>query len=83
VYVERRPEASYRMVTLKLDIRTASLADLSAIRACVSLAYQPYVARIGMRPPSMDRDFSPSVAAGCVHVCEIDGTEVDRWDLWD
>lgn len=50
------------------DIRPAVAADVPAVRAVTDAAYQPYVARIGVRPVPMEADHAADVAAGKVFV---------------
>ena len=57
----------------KVRIRPALARDLPEIRSCVRAAYEIYVERIGGEPAPMLADYDTLVAAGRVHVLELDG----------
>ncbi|WP_413989265.1 GNAT family N-acetyltransferase [Labrys okinawensis] len=50
------------------EIRLATAADSSAVRALVWAAYSPYVARIGREPGPMGDDYDALIRDGRVHV---------------
>ena len=50
------------------EIRLATPADSSAVRALVRAAYSHYVARIGREPGPMGDDYDALIHAGRVHV---------------
>ncbi|GGV25796.1 GNAT family N-acetyltransferase [Streptomyces spectabilis] len=57
-------------------IRSATAADVSAVREITHAAYHYYIERIGRVPAPMESDHAQNVAAGRVHVAEADGTVV-------
>lgn len=57
-------------------VRTAVLADVAAITACVCEAYVHYIERIGKRPGPMLDDFEETIGTAQVHVVESDGLVV-------
>ncbi|ANT60497.1 GNAT family acetyltransferase [Salipiger sp. CCB-MM3] len=54
-------------------IRRAHPADLAAIEAIVETAYSPYIPRMGQKPGPMLDDYAALIAAGHVHVADLDG----------
>jgi GNAT superfamily N-acetyltransferase len=59
-----------------LTVRSATAADVSAIRVIASAAYSPYVDSIGVRPGPLDVDYDAAVADADVRVAEVDGAMV-------
>ncbi|MEW6123822.1 MAG: GNAT family N-acetyltransferase [Pseudomonadota bacterium] len=53
--------------------RLAGPADAGAVAALAQAAYAHYVPRMGRRPAPMDADYAALIAAGRVHVAELDG----------
>lgn len=53
-----------------MRLRAGQATDLEAVERIVRLAYSPYVARIGRRPPPMDHDYRSRIRAGAVTVAE-------------
>jgi ribosomal protein S18 acetylase RimI-like enzyme len=51
-----------------LVLRTAKMADLPGVEACVDAAYRPYIAEIGVAPGPMSDDYRALIAGGHVHV---------------
>lgn len=49
-------------------LRLASHHDLAAVTACITAAFQIYVARIGKPPAPMLADYSPLIAASRVYL---------------
>ncbi len=58
------------------QIRPASAADVSAVKAVTDAAYHPYVERIGVVPQPMEADHAADVAEGKVFVTGGPGREV-------
>ncbi|MCQ3807153.1 MAG: hypothetical protein OXB92_12710 [Acidimicrobiaceae bacterium] len=56
-----------------IQIRHASAADESGVRACVDAAYGPYVKRIGKPPAPMLDDYAALIRSEVVHVATSDG----------
>lgn len=56
-----------------MKIRPAVAADEAAVCDCAEAAYARYVAAIGRRPAPMDTDYGAAIAAGQVHVAEVNG----------
>ena len=54
-------------------VRTATLADVPGVTACVCEAYVHYIERIGMRPGPMLEDFEETIRDTQVHVAEAQG----------
>ena len=54
--------------------RLAVAADRDAVEEIVRLAYTPYIERIGRPPGPMNDDYGARIAAGQLHVLEVDGT---------
>ena len=54
-------------------IRAAVRADVTAVKACVDAAFEPYIERIGKPPAPMLADYPVLIAAGRVWVAEQDG----------
>ncbi len=54
-------------------IRLATAADAPAARALVRAAYGIYVARMGQEPGPMVDDYAAQIAAGRVHLLELEG----------
>ena len=52
-------------------LRKASGSDLAAVRAIATIAYAPYVGRIGRPPTPMVADFSLSIDGNVVTVAEV------------
>ncbi|MGW5864000.1 GNAT family N-acetyltransferase [Streptomyces sp. NPDC055239] len=50
------------------DIRPATAADVTAVKAVTDAAYHPYIERIGVVPVPMEADHAADVAAGRVYV---------------
>ncbi|MER5518348.1 N-acetyltransferase [Streptomyces sp. NPDC002763] len=50
------------------EIRPARAADVPAVKAVTDMAYQHYIARIGVVPQPMEADHTANVAAGRVFV---------------
>jgi ribosomal protein S18 acetylase RimI-like enzyme len=50
------------------DLRRAVAADLPAIKALISTAYERYLARMEKPPAPISRDYGPSVAEGTTWV---------------
>ncbi|MEU9237975.1 GNAT family N-acetyltransferase [Streptomyces sp. NPDC048385] len=50
------------------EIRLAGAADVPAVKAVTDMAYQPYIARIGVVPQPMEADHMANVSAGRVFV---------------
>lgn len=57
-----------------LELRRATPADVDAVRAVTTAAFEKYVPRLGGRPAPMDADHAAAVAAGRVWVAEDDGS---------
>ena len=55
-----------------IEIRSALAPDRDAITACASLAYTPYIARMGRKPAPMVADFGALIRAGHVDVLIAD-----------
>jgi ribosomal protein S18 acetylase RimI-like enzyme len=53
--------------------RPARDGDVAAVRALVRAAYEHYPPRLGVTPAPMTADYAALVAAGAVHVAELDG----------
>jgi len=53
-------------------VRLATADDATAARACVLVAFEPYVARIGKSPAPMLLDYPMLVDAGRVWVADVD-----------
>jgi GNAT superfamily N-acetyltransferase len=54
-------------------IRPAGPGDLVSVETVVRDAYTPWIARIGRAPAPMDADYAALIAAGQVHVLDVDG----------
>jgi ribosomal protein S18 acetylase RimI-like enzyme len=57
-------------------IRPAGLSDATAVAGLVNAAYQHYVARIGMPPGPMTRDYEKVIGDQQVTIAERDGAMV-------
>ena len=53
--------------------RPARAEDLPAVVACAEAAYGKYVVRMGKKPGPMLADYPGQVAAGLVHLVELEG----------
>ena len=58
---------------MKTAIRVGTLEDLAAIQSCVRETYSAYIPVLGKPPAAMLTDFLPLIAAGQVHVLDLDG----------
>jgi ribosomal protein S18 acetylase RimI-like enzyme len=56
-------------------VRRAEAADVAAIEALVTRAYEPWIERIGMRPLPMEQDYAERIAVTDAFVLE-DGGEI-------
>lgn len=66
----------------EIEIRQANPTDEPAIRACVEVAYQPYVDRIGRRPAPMLDDYHDLIGRAVVSVAAIDGNVLGLIVMW-
>ena len=57
-----------------LTLRRAAAADVDAVRAVTTAAFEKYVPRLGGLPAPMEADHAAAVHAGRVWVAEEDGT---------
>jgi GNAT superfamily N-acetyltransferase len=64
------------------SIRTASLDDVSRIRAIARAAYAKYVPRIGREPAPMAADYQGEVSAHRVVVIDMDGSVSGYMVAW-
>jgi PPOX class probable F420-dependent enzyme len=55
-----------------VEVRAATLADVTALRELAAAAYQPYVRRIGRKPAPMEADYQAAVGHGEVWVATCD-----------
>lgn len=56
-----------------MQLRLATPIDLEGIKSCARAAYSQYIAVIGREPAPMVADFQNQIAAGRVHLAEMDG----------
>jgi ribosomal protein S18 acetylase RimI-like enzyme len=54
-------------------VRRAEAADVAAIEALVTRAYEPWVERIGIRPLPMEQDYAERIAVTDAFVLEDEG----------
>jgi GNAT superfamily N-acetyltransferase len=54
-------------------VRRAAAADVAAIEALVTRAYEPWIERIGIRPLPMEQDYAERIAAADAFVLEDEG----------
>ena len=58
------------MFTDFMGIRLAESADQAAVEAIVRAAYEPWVAKIGMKPPPLAADYGALISGEQVYVLE-------------
>lgn len=58
---------------VEASIRPATHADQTDVEACVDVAYQMYVDRLGKKPAPMLADYASLIASGSVYVLDQDG----------
>lgn len=62
------------MPAISVDLRAATQADVAAVTACVTAAYQHYTARMGITPAPLRQDYREIISGHEVWVALVDQT---------